>query len=601
MAPTDSAPDASTLRPWQFFTLLALFSATAAVFVVRGTTPANVILICLAIGAAALVGLGALRTLRPLVSAEVVEPEMIGSRTRTALEREKNLLLRAIKELEFDRAMGKVSPADFDEMTARLRARAVRLLKQLDASEGGYREIIERELAARLGKAAIETATVGRDLSPAEVRATVVAPYEKTAEPASSCGTCGTTNDVDARFCKQCGTKLLALLFVVLALATPAWAQFQMPDPKQMSGIPRPVTDLPEGHISVRLIRGQLSNNIADFPVELHAGGKVLTVKTDENGRADFSGIAGGTPVKAVAVVDGERLESQEFPAPTQGGIRLMLVATLKGATAPAPVFQPQPGIVVLGDQTRVIFELGDDALQVYYLLDFQNTARAPVNPPSPVVIDFPAEAQGASVLNPHPQAAVSGRRLTVKGPFAPGQTEIEVGYQIPYSAGELTVGQKFPVGVGNVAVLMKKVGNASVTSPQLPERQEREFQGERYILAQGPPQSAGSTLSLTLSGLPHHSSAPRVIALTLACLSVVLGVWAAARGPRNARLDSARAKQLANKRERIFSELVRLERQRLSGGIEPSRYAERRPALIAQLERVYRDLDTEGGQGLAA
>src|SRR5262249_44017480 len=144
------------------FTLLALFSATAAVFVVRGTTPANVIFICLAIGAAALVALGALRTLRPLVSPDIVEPEMIGSRTRAALEREQNLLLRAIKELEFDRAMGKVSPSDFDEMTTRLRARAVRLLKQLDSSESGYRELIERELAARLGK---ET-PVARDVSP---------------------------------------------------------------------------------------------------------------------------------------------------------------------------------------------------------------------------------------------------------------------------------------------------------------------------------------------------------------------------------------------------------------------------------------------------
>src|SRR5207244_2891786 len=148
-----SSPDASTLRPWQFFTLLALFTATVAVVMVRGTTPSNIILICLAIGAAALVGLGALRTLKPLVSAETYAPEMIGNRTRAALEREKNLLLRAIKELEFDYAMGKVSAADYEEMTSRLRSRAVRLITQLDSAESGYRELIERELASRLGKA----------------------------------------------------------------------------------------------------------------------------------------------------------------------------------------------------------------------------------------------------------------------------------------------------------------------------------------------------------------------------------------------------------------------------------------------------------------
>ena len=64
-------------------------------------------------------------------------------------------------------------------------------------------------------------------------------------------------------------------------------------------------------------------------------------------------------------------------------GIRVMLVATAKGGDAPAPVFQPQPGNVVLGDQTRVIIDRADDALQVYYILDIQNSARAPVNPPT--------------------------------------------------------------------------------------------------------------------------------------------------------------------------------------------------------------------------
>ena len=61
----------------------------------------------------------------------------IGGRTRIALEREKTLVLRSIKELEFDFAMGKIAKADFDEMSGRLRARALGLMRQLDAG-GGY-------------------------------------------------------------------------------------------------------------------------------------------------------------------------------------------------------------------------------------------------------------------------------------------------------------------------------------------------------------------------------------------------------------------------------------------------------------------------------
>jgi hypothetical protein len=408
-------------------------------------------------------------------------------------------------------------------------------------------------------------------------------------------------NDDDAKFCKSCGSKLLALLFAVLAFAAPVFGQIQMPDPKQMSGIPRPVTDLPQGHVSVRLIRGQLSNNIPGHPVEMHAGSKVFTVKTDENGRADFAGVAAGMTVHAVAVVDGERLESQEFAWPAEGGIRMMLVATDKTASVPAPVFQPQTGNVVLGDQTRIIIELGDEALQVFYLLDIQNSARAPVNPANAFIVAMPSGAQGTSLMGGPPQTQVTqGERLTVPGPFPPGQTSVQVAYSFPYTSGNVSFSQVMPVPVASVAVLAKKVGDMTLASPQLPTVQEREFEGEKYILGQGPPIAAGGTLTVNISGLPHHNPAPRYIALGLVGVIFTVACWTAVRVPRTP-ADHARIKQLTSRREKIFAELLKLEQQRRAGTVDAPRYAEKRPALIAQLERVYRDLDAEGGQGLAA
>src|SRR3954451_21733417 len=72
----------------------------------------------------------------------------------------------------------------------------------------------------------------------------------------------------------------------------------QMPDPKQMSGIPRPVDDLPNGSVSVRVIRGDLSNNITGHPIEMHVGDKVQTVNTDADGRAQFDKLPSGTTLK---------------------------------------------------------------------------------------------------------------------------------------------------------------------------------------------------------------------------------------------------------------------------------------------------------------
>jgi hypothetical protein len=174
---------ANSLQPWQFFVLAALGCATAALFASRGQGIAAVILLTVLMGATALVGLGVLRALRPLVSPEDDSTSMIGQRTRAALEREKMLALRSIKELEFDRAMGKLSDSDWREMSGRLRARASRLMRQLDAGSG-YREQIERDLAKRLG-------------------ASVVPPVGPRA-----CASCQIENDVDARFCKSCGQRL---------------------------------------------------------------------------------------------------------------------------------------------------------------------------------------------------------------------------------------------------------------------------------------------------------------------------------------------------------------------------------------------------------
>jgi len=172
------------LQPWQFFLLAGLGCATAVIFVARGQGVSTVILLSVLMGTTALVGVAALRMLRPLVGRDEDRTPMVGHRTRLALEREKMLVLRSIKELEFDRAMGKLSDDDFHEMSARLRARATRLMRDLDAG-GGYREQIERDLDARLGHA--------------HAPAPAVQP---------GCPSCHTVNDPDARFCKSCCQKL---------------------------------------------------------------------------------------------------------------------------------------------------------------------------------------------------------------------------------------------------------------------------------------------------------------------------------------------------------------------------------------------------------
>src|SRR4051812_29412445 len=139
------------LQPWQFFTLAGLVGATIVVFLSEGQSPAGIILLSLVIFGAASIGVAAWRTFSPLSSRdEPAGPQMFGGRTRAALFREKSLVLRSIKDLEFDHAMGKVSDKDFAEMGARLRARAAGLIRQLDAGTS-YRDEIQAEIDKRIG------------------------------------------------------------------------------------------------------------------------------------------------------------------------------------------------------------------------------------------------------------------------------------------------------------------------------------------------------------------------------------------------------------------------------------------------------------------
>ena len=192
---SETSTEARTFRPWHLFVLVGLLASTVGVLVIRPNDPVVLALLVAAIGSAAWVGFTLYRTLWPLAAPEFQDrTEIVAGRTRAALEREKTLVLRALKELEFDRAMGKVAPADFQDMSGRLRARAITLLQRLDVALPGYRDEIERELARRLG------------MTEEELRA---------ARPAGAarspvCAGCSTVNDVDARFCKGCGAALEA-------------------------------------------------------------------------------------------------------------------------------------------------------------------------------------------------------------------------------------------------------------------------------------------------------------------------------------------------------------------------------------------------------
>jgi hypothetical protein len=378
-------------------------------------------------------------------------------------------------------------------------------------------------------------------------------------------------------------------------LAPAALAQFQMPDPKQMAGIPRPVSDLADGSVSVRLIRGQLSNNIANHVVELRVGSKVLQAKTDAAGRAQFDKLTAGERVKAVVDIDGEHLESEEFPAPRQGGIRLILVATDTSQPAVTEGTAPAVGQIVLSNNSRLVLEPKEEALELYYILELSNSARTKVTTNAPFAFSMPSGATACSLLEgSSPLASVKGPRVTVQGPFPPGNIPVQIGCELAVKDGSLDIAQHFPAKIERLSVIVKKVGSTKLRSAQLTNQREMTADGETYITAVGPAVAGGQPILLSLEGLPRHSPAPRWIALSLALAIVVVGLWASVHGPQDVGSRVSDHSRLVSERNRLFNDLIRLERDHQAGGLNERVYTVRRGELLTALERVYGALDSD-------
>jgi len=161
--------------------------------------------------------------------------DLATSEQRATLLDEKHALLRSIKDLEFERDVGKISKEDYERLDVKMRARAREVLRLLDEDVEPYREKAEGLVAERLKK--VDGATPYRSAAPdaaapeqdqeeapqreaearteAEPDAAAAGEAPEPSEPEATaeaqrvaCPSCETDNEPDATFCKKCGTRI---------------------------------------------------------------------------------------------------------------------------------------------------------------------------------------------------------------------------------------------------------------------------------------------------------------------------------------------------------------------------------------------------------
>lgn len=131
------------------------------------------------------------------------------------LAERKRRVLRALKDLEAEHAIGKIDDEDFRTVTAGYREEAKELMRQMDLAVAPLREEAERVARDYLKKHGVQPADGAfpeGDEAQAEARALdepdAERPPASEVEDRLDCQACGKANDADAAFCKHCGARM---------------------------------------------------------------------------------------------------------------------------------------------------------------------------------------------------------------------------------------------------------------------------------------------------------------------------------------------------------------------------------------------------------
>lgn len=136
-----------------------------------------------------------------------------------ALTIRKQMLLRALKDLQAEHEIGKLGDEDYEDVARTYRAELKDVLKRIDESLAPFRDQAEREANAFLLKSGLaHIQGLEDDLEAVPEGATrdavrealtgAVADHLTGKSARITCTSCGISNEPDATFCKKCGTGL---------------------------------------------------------------------------------------------------------------------------------------------------------------------------------------------------------------------------------------------------------------------------------------------------------------------------------------------------------------------------------------------------------
>jgi hypothetical protein len=134
---------------------------------------------------------------------EDLEAMALRRRDVDELAERKRRVLRALKDLESEHALGKIDDADYRVVVAKYRDEAKTVMKEMDVEVAPFVEQAERVAAEYLAERSAGQRAEGGPKERGKAAEGEVARSPK--ESRRACPSCAASNESDAAFCKQCG------------------------------------------------------------------------------------------------------------------------------------------------------------------------------------------------------------------------------------------------------------------------------------------------------------------------------------------------------------------------------------------------------------
>jgi hypothetical protein len=308
-----------------------------------------------------------------------------------------------------------------------------------------------------------------------------------------------------------------------------------------------------------------------------------VTSRSGKDGLVRFAGLETGEQHEYVAMIDREGLLLGSAAIRLSGDHGFAGELRVPGQTS-------DPSVLQVSSSSKLLIDLREDALAVMENLVLENTSDRIFNPgPGGLRIPLPAGSSSGSPIEGGARLEASeSSTMLLRDAVPPTSLAVPVqarfGFFIP-TAGEsrITFRQPMPLGIESPVVMVPEDHHLGLIAPGLqavaPQADDRGGRIQIFQLASVP---RNGVLSISVSGLPTRGS----LGKTMATVLVAMLAFAALLGLRRPRA-AGQAKNRDHQRDRLFAELVEVERARRSTGADDTQLAQRRAELVAAIEAM--------------